>query len=431
MSDMNLNALDAARGFTGEILYAPPPHLDALTLAVAASHVLRSFDTVPRLLFTSPAGQSGKSTALDVIRLLAMSPWSSTGATSYALRARFNEVDPPFIMCDEVSTIFGTSGLRGQSNPIGLIARDGYRRTATLSLSADRTAVDVSVFCFLAMAGLKTAVPADIRTRCIVFPMTPVPRSVTLPRASTDPDTEGEAQSYRMNLHNYAGALASRIADLKRSFTPPHPLFRDRRAQIWTPLMLMAMASDQFEAERREELGLPAREGPGWAQRCLTAFKALALDASDLPALLPAQMMLRDVAAIFRDSGETRMFARDILILLRDSGEELWDTLSDRRMEMLMTEALGTSDTFTMNGRRARGFQAAPVLRMWERLEALLLPPAPRAADEGPSLFDDLPSQKSQSDRGPVEVPRARSNGVRRVRAANATEARFLKENAL
>lgn len=396
----SLNSLDSNREFAGEILYAPNTHLDALTLAIAASHTLKTFQTVPRLLFTSPAGQSGKSTALDVIRLLGQAPWLSTGATSYALRSRFNEPDPPFIIADEISTIFGASGLRGGSNPIGLIARDGYRRTATLSLSADRTAVDISTFCFLAMAGLKTAVPADIRTRCIVFPMTPVPRSIRLPRASTDPDTEQEAINYRLSLHNYVGMLTPLIREIQRSFVPPHPLFRDRKDQIWRPLMLVAMASDAYEAQRREELGLPPRQSPGWTQRCLSAFKALALDASDLPALLPSQMMLRDVAAIFRETGEEKMFAKEILALLRDSGEEMWDTLTSRRMENLMTEALGPSDTFTVNGRRARGFRAAPVLRSWENLEAMLLPPALEVVDEGPSLFDDLdpvPARKSRT----------------------------------
>jgi len=393
--------LDACHGFTGEILFAPAPHLDALTLANAASHALEVYQTVPRLLFTSPQGQSGKSTALDVIRLLGDSPWTSTGATSYALRARFNEPQPPFVLTDEISDVFGAAGLRGASNPIGLLARDGYRRTATLSLAADRTAVDVSSFCFMAMAGLKTAVPADIRTRCIVFPMTPIPGSMRMPRASTDPDTEKEAVQYRLSLHSYVRALIPRMREIQRSFTPPHPLFRDRRDQIWRPLVLVAMASDEYETERRAELGLPPRPGASWTTRAMAAFRTLALDASDLPALLPAQMMLRDVAGIFRDSGQERMFARDILALLRDSGSDLWDTLTDRRMEMLMTEALGTSDTFTMNGRRARGFRAIPVLRAWDRLEVTLLPSAPVRTEEEASIFDDLPesppSQKSRT----------------------------------
>jgi len=400
-----INALDANRDFAAEILHAPCPHLDALTLAIAASHALKTFQTVPRLLFTSPQGQSGKSTALDIIRLLGQSPWLSTGATSYALRSRFNEPDPPFILADEVSTIFGASGLRGGGNPIGLIARDGYRRTAVLSLSADRTAVDISTFCFMALAGLKTAVPADIRSRCIVFPMTPVPRSVILPRLSNDPDTESEADSYRLNLHSYVAGLVPIMRAMQRSFVPPHPLFRDRRDQIWRPLMLVAMASDEWEAQRREDLGLPPREGASWRSKCLTAFKALALDASDLPALLPAQMMLRDVAGIFRDLGEEKMFAKDILTLLRDSGEELWDTLTDRRMENLMTQAFGESDVFTVAGRRARGFRSIPVTRAWEKLETMLLPPVPEQKGEEPSLFDDIQSsQKSRTAQFPVNV---------------------------
>ena len=395
---MPLNALDATRNFAAEILYAPHPQLDALTLAIAASHALEAFDTVPRLLFTSPAGQSGKSTALDVIRLLGSNPWSSTGATSYALRAKFNEPETPFLIADEISDVFGASGRRGSGNQIALVARDGYRRTATLSLAVDRSAEDVSSFCFLAMAGLKTAVPPDIRTRCIVWALTPVPGSVRMPRASTDPDTENEAESYASALHSYVRSLIPRIRELKRSFASPHPLFRDRREQIWISLMLTALAADEHEAARRAELGIAPREGASWAARCLTAFKTMALDASDLPALLPAQMMLRDVAGIFRDSGARRMFAKDILSLLRDSGEDLWDTLTDRRMENLMTEALGPSESYTENARRARGFYAAPVLSAWDKLEIMLLPPAPARAEEEASIFDDIEvTQKSRT----------------------------------
>jgi hypothetical protein len=395
----NETPLDASHRLTAEILYAPNPHLDALVLVCASSHALDVFDTVPRTLFTSPNGQSGKSTALDIIMLLGNNPWKSTGATSFALRAKFNEPERPFVVADEISDVFGTSGRGGgRNNPIALIARDGYRRTATLSLAVDRSAEDVSSFCFLAMAGLKTAVPADIRTRCIVFPMAPKPSGIKMARESTDTDTEEEAKSYRESLHSYVRSLIPRIKRIKRSFVSPHPLFTDRKQQVWISLMLVAMASDEYETERREELGLPPREGPSWTSRCLTAFKALALDASDMPALLPAQKMLRDVAALFISTGADKLFASDILDMLRDeSGEPLWDNLTDRRMALLMTEALGESQVFTISGRRARGFHAKPAVQAWDKMEESLLPKAVPASEDEASLFDDIPRHSTHS----------------------------------
>jgi hypothetical protein len=111
-----------------------------------------------------------------------------------------------------------------------------------------------------------------------------------------------------------------------------------------------------------------------------------------MPALLPVQKMVRDVAAIFRDHDADRMFAGEILDRLREeSGEPIWDNLTDRRIARLMTEALGVSQVFTIGGRRARGFHGKPVLAAWDELERTLLPPAPPPVEDEASLFDDIP----------------------------------------
>ena len=111
--------------------------LDALTLLCAVTHTVESFSTVPRALATSPEKESGKSTLLDIAIMLSNNGWEAD-PTSYALRAKFNEPERPTLVIDEISDIFGQSGLRGQSNPVGKILRKGYRQTATLSMAVDR-----------------------------------------------------------------------------------------------------------------------------------------------------------------------------------------------------------------------------------------------------------------------------------------------------
>ena len=393
------NALDDSRQFSGEIAWLPPYMLDAFTAVLGASHILDAWYTVPRLLFTSADPHSGKTTCLDLVHLLGNNAWDATGATSFSLRSKFSDRAKPFPVLDEIHTIYGTSGLRGENSELGRITLLGFRRKAVISMSVDRTSVDVSVYCFMAMAGLRSAVPNTIYTRCIPFAVKAKPAGVTMPRNSVDPDTETEAEDYRAHLHAYMNALRPYIKKLQRSFRPPHPLFVDRKDQIWRAPYLTALASDQYEQDKYEmacqvaqENGLPEPEKPHctWAARVLTAFKAMALDASDLPSLLPAQKLLRDVAAWFRETGADFAFAADLKDMLREnSSEEAWDVLTDKKIENLMGKGLGPSTAKTVGTRRAKGFYAAPVLRAWDTLEASLNPPAVMEEDE-PSLFDDL-----------------------------------------
>lgn len=395
------NALDDSRQFAGEILWMPHYMLDMLTLIIGASHVVDEWYTVPRVLFTSPEGQSGKTTGLDVVHLLGNNTWDATGATSFSIRSRFNERVRPFPVIDEISMIFGTSGLSGNSNELAKIIRTGYRRKAVISMSVDRSSVDVSIFCFMAFAGLRAAVPGDIYTRCIPFTMKPKPAGVHMPRNSVDPDTEAEAEAYRMNLHAYMAALRPYIKRAQRRFRAPHPKFTDRKDQIYRCVYLTALASDQYEDDKwkaaclyAQENSLPAPEKPhmSWAQKALTAFKAQALDASDLPSLLPHQKLLRDVAGYFRETGEEFAFADVLKDALRaNADDEIWDVLTDRKIERLFGQALGESSIRMRpeTGRRARGYYAAPVLKAWDRLEASLTGTVAEEEEE-PSLFDDL-----------------------------------------
>jgi len=365
--------LDDARAFAASILHATDEMLDALVLACAVSHTLDSFSTVPELLFTSPERESGKTTAQDIVGMLANNGWSAD-PTSYALRAKFNEPEKPTLIIDEVSDIFGRSGLRGSANQLGKILRICYRRTATLSMAVDRVAEEVSCYTMAVMAGLKTAVPDDIRSRCVIFQMTPVPPSVKGLRDSQDDDTLALGKIHSQRLHQWARGSEDGIRRAFRNIRRPHPKFRARRAQIWGPLYAVALEA-----------------GSGWPDRCLAAFKAMALDASDVPVLSPAQMILRDAAALFARDGSEKLFAAAIAAHLRSVPDvALYEDLTDRGLAQLMTEALGPSQSMDIGSARARGYHARPVLAAWQRLEAQLEPPEDDEPeeDEFDSMFE-------------------------------------------
>lgn len=363
--------LNDARKFAASILYATDEMLDALVLACTVSHVTDAFSTVPRLLATSPEKESGKSTLLDLVMMLANSAWQAN-ATSYALRAKFNEPEKPTLVIDEISDVFGKSGLRGGSNQLGTILRIGYRKTAALSMAVDRMSEDVSCYSVAAFAGLKTAVPDDIRSRSITFPMKPLPPGTPRLMDSQDGDTLEFGKVHNVRIHQWARSSEDKIRHAFRNMRRPHRKFQARKAQVWGPLYAVALIA-----------------GEDWPERCLAAFKAMALDASDQPVLSPEQMTLRDSASAFRSTGAEKMFAADIANRLRSLPEvELYEALTDRALAKLMTEALGPSQSMTIGTERARGFHARAVLAAWKRTEAQLEPP--EIPDEEEDEFDTL-----------------------------------------
>ena len=134
--------------------------------------------------------------------------------------------------------------------------------------------------------------------------------------------------------------------------------------------------------------------GGDWPARCLAAFKAMALDASDVPVLSPPQMILRDAAAMFARTEADRLFAADIAGHLRGIPDvELYEDLTDRGLAQLMTEALGPSQAMTIGESRARGYHARAVLAAWKRTEAQLEPPEDGEPedDEFDTLFEVTP----------------------------------------
>jgi len=410
--------LDEARKFSGEIWWTSAAvHLDVYTAALAASHTIQSFNTVPRVLIKSKDMRTGKTTGTDLAELLGFNAWRATTSTAPGLKAKFNEAAPPLVICEEIQTRFGANGLTGSKDPLATFLLDGYRRIAVTPLSVDRNTVDIPAYCMAVLNGRGRAVSDHIEDRCIVIPAKRKPPGITMPRNSLDEDTWAEGALLRDALHAYVKALEPVIAKLQRKWRPPHPLFTDRLDQIWRPVYLIALASDKYERELWEKACLAAMEAEqppppepacDWAERVMSGFRLLALDNSDIPPLESEQVMLRDAARWFRTGagwkdqlGRQFGFAADLKTwLVEESGESLWTQITEGRMERLMTAALGETQVLTRNlpdepKRRARGWAAGPILAGWDTLEASWLPALPDAPEEI-SIFDDLPPEDDE-----------------------------------
>ena len=204
--------LDETASFVEDHIAASQALTDAMVLYATATHALSAFPTFGRMLFTSEHEASGKTMAMLITAALSANPLDASG-TSYALTSALaaagNTPDQPAptLYYDEISSVFGRSGLAASRNPIADILRKGYKSSATSQWSVNRVNEKFSIFTPFLMTGLRVAVPRDIRSRCILIVMEP-----GTPRRYFDARTaEPEAQALAACLSQATG---KRLADI-------------------------------------------------------------------------------------------------------------------------------------------------------------------------------------------------------------------------
>lgn len=388
--------LDDASGFIDRVLYARREQKDAMVLAYAASHGITAFNTFPRFLFTSPDFESGKTTALDVAMMLCQNGWLPD-ATSWALRAKMAEPDKPTLGIDETSIIFGSNGLRGRGNPLYKPLVEGYRKSAIFSMSVDRTATDVSSYCFVVMAGRNAAVPPDLRSRCIIVVMRPVPGKIDL-EDSLDDGVRSDGDRIREQLHSWV-RMAAEQGDLLNLYAREarrlHPRLRSRKLQVWGPLFAIARLA-----------------GGDWPKRCMNAFTALALDASEKPVLSAEDQVLYDAGQYLTDPAtepSAYLLSAELLGYLRDQDERLYTSKTDAQMARLMSAGLGRASTLTLPSRKtAKGWHTRTITANYEALLVELEPDIEEEeADEFEAFFETEEAEEDEFE----ELPEMREAG--------------------
>jgi len=353
------HVLNETAEFVAKYLCATPAQVDAMTLYAAATYALQAFPTFGRMLFTSEQEASGKTVAMMITAALSANPLDASG-TSYALQSALASASntpeqlTPTLYLDEVSEVFGKSGLIASRNPVAEILRKGYKAGAARSWSVNRTAEQYSIYTPFIMAGLRNAVPRDIRTRCIVVVMRP-----GSPRAYFDArEAEPDAQALAGSLGQ---AVATRITDIAAfRARGVHPRLRDRHLEVWEGLFAVAYI-----------LG-----GQEWLNRCLAAFRELALAESDLVTLSPRQQVLRDSVMII-DGPLAEMAAAGFVggLTLRDEMRRLPDRplyapRSPAGMSSLICDAMMPVVTSQkrVDGQPVRGYLTYQIREAWEAI---------------------------------------------------------------
>lgn len=378
--------LDETYDHVSDHVHATEAQLTAMTLYAFATHGLDSFTTIGRMLFVSDQEESGKTLAMTVTVDLCANPMNADGSQPSlrsALLAASNtpETATPTMFKDEVSDVFGRSGYGGgNSNPVAGMLRRGYKCNATDSVSRNGVDEPFSIFTPFLMTGLRTAVPRDIRSRCIVIRMeTGTPRKYYDVR-------ESEA---------YARALSQSISQTVRSKLPElrafrargiHPKLTNRRLEVWESLLACAYVFG----------------GQKWLNRAVAAFTELALDQSETTALTPRQQVIRDVAEIAVALGEPIVRSAVLADELRRIDNPLYQAVgSEHALVTLIGNSLPCkSGRVTVEGVQVRAYLMADIVAAWDDVR-------PAVADdvEIPDDTDDVSDLESWDDKsGAVEL---------------------------
>jgi hypothetical protein len=95
--------------FLSRFIAYPSDHaLIAHVLWIAHTHLMRAWESTPRLAFLSPEPASGKTRSMEVTELLVPKAVAAVNVTpAYLFRKVGGEDGPPTILFDEIDTVFG------------------------------------------------------------------------------------------------------------------------------------------------------------------------------------------------------------------------------------------------------------------------------------------------------------------------------------
>lgn len=431
MNEEDYCILDEGADFRDIYVVDDPRQRDAAVLASAATWaggVDGAWFTIFRALWTSEETaqeETGKTTGMMVTAMMSANPEDASG-TYASLRSALAEAgNTPenalrTFYYDEVGDgVFGEDGTnRGGNQVFTDLVKKGYKRGATDSVSRQGTKRKHSLFHPVFMTGKGVSLPRDARGRTVVFYMKPgTPRGYFSAREGEQDARElGQALGREVRQH---------IQELKDfRALGYHPRLVKRRLEVWEPLFAVAWV-----------LG-----GRRWLNRCMQAFLMMALD-SNQAALSPRERTLRDAdslaAAVQVITPDGREFTPGIRLadeMRRLSGAPYADKTVLGVCTMVAQAMPVAPRQVRIGNDVTRGYWTKDIRDAWEKVR----PRDPDdvdepAEEENPFDVTDVTdaSLDASFDNAPQPAPVTVSRRSRHNGAANATEARFLKENAL
>ena len=382
----------AVTDFLGRFVSYPSEHARiAHVLWILHCWFMDAWESTPRIAFLSPEPGSGKSRALEVTEPLVPRPVHAVNTTpAYLFRKVADEAGAPTILYDEIDTVFGPKAkdneeVRGMLNA-------GHRKGAMAGRCVMRGKTveteELPAYCAVALAGLDD-LPDTIMTRSVVVRM-----------RRRAPDEHVEPWRARVNGPE-AGRLRDRIANwaaasvdkLTGDFWPDIPAaIVDRDADVWEALLAVADLA-----------------GGEWPEKARGAAVAL-VAASKTRAPSTGVLLLRDIRALFTETGEEQLSTLRLLAGLNSLDESPWSTI--RRGEPLDSRGLsqrlnkyGIGSKLHAGERGLRGYSKGQFSDAWSRyLPDVSATSATSAPADGESVADGADvADKSGPTRSPSD----------------------------
>lgn len=303
--------LDQVRGFLARYIVYPRVETQiAHTLWIAHTHLMRHWDTTPRIAFLSPEPGSGKSRALEVTETLVPRPVHSVNATPAYLFRKVSDPDGlPTLLYDEIDTLFGPRAkdneeVRGMLNA-------GYRTGATAGRCVIRGKIieteELPAYCAVAIAGLND-VPDTVSSRSIIVRMRRrAPGEYVQPWRNRTCSPAG---------HEIRDELEQWAASIEAITWPELPeCIQDRDAEIWEALLVVA--------------DLAGGSWPELARR--TAVTLVTATGDRAPSL--GVMLLGDLRTVFTTAGADKLATETIIEKLIAMDESPWGDLHDKPID--------------------------------------------------------------------------------------------------
>ena len=214
--------------------------LDLLTLWAAHTHLCVETYTSPRLVLDSPVPGSGKTTVLEHLERLCLSPVQMASVSSPAMLARLLDAGMRSILIDEADRSLNPK--KDGVEDLLAVLNSGYKRGATrpvLTPTKDGWRVsEMPTYSPVAMAGNNPDLPDDTKSRCI--------------RVLLMPDVDGTAEESdwewideeARDLGKHLATWADAVRDEVRANRPDLPEgVKGRARERWAPLKRVAAAA--------------------------------------------------------------------------------------------------------------------------------------------------------------------------------------------
>jgi hypothetical protein len=388
--------LEDVQKFLSRFIAYPSDHaLVAHVLWIAHTHLMKAWESTPRIAFLSPEPASGKTRSMEVTELLVPNAVAAVNVTpAYLFRKVGGEDGPPTILFDEIDTVFGPKAKENEE--VRALINAGHRRGAVAGRCVVRGKVveteEIPAYAAVALAGLGW------------LPDTILSRSIIIRMRRRAPDEKVEA--FRRRVHAPIGeALRRRLAgwaatilDEATEARPDMPLgVEDRNADMWEPLLAIADIA-----------------GGEWPQRARKTAQTLVAVAREVEPSLNIRL-LADLRTVF--GGQEVLSTKKVLAELCLIEDAPWSSLrgkpiSDNQLAQRLRQYGVKSKNVRIGDVVAKGYAAADLHDVWRRyLPPLGDKPATVATTATSSSFQDnlvaaVKNEPATDEAGPLHESR-------------------------